>query len=386
MCGAGQHTQELKAASQGCRIALSLAVAPANRSAPPSCDAQLADHTGTLCGDTGCAVRAVFGWTTDGRVIMGEMAPEELRRQPWEVAIAGSTVLVRNGSINIPPEDTARHVQVARTAIGLTRAGQLILVAAELDPDWGIKVFNNPSKGKHIADVSNKRLAEMMLGLGAREAVAFAGPDDAGWAELGVVTGTPHARGCNSEKNIACEPRTAAVLCVQDDEQFCPSDCHASEGRGRCLAGVCSCENGYEGPDCAIKSCPAGCEESPFGACEQHGEAFLCRCSQGRAGPRCDMRPCQRPCLNGGWCDTQIGQCSCRGLYRGDTCDILQYEVVEPCPKPYWGAGGALLAALVLCGSLVSNLRMLVSICVAMWRQYFGCCPRYKYVRLQTER
>eukprot|EP00927_Polykrikos_kofoidii_P071042 TRINITY_DN67379_c0_g1_i1.p1 TRINITY_DN67379_c0_g1~~TRINITY_DN67379_c0_g1_i1.p1 ORF type:complete len:1140 (-),score=122.26 TRINITY_DN67379_c0_g1_i1:268-3687(-) len=74
----------------------------------------------------------------------------------------------------------------------------------------------------------------------------------------------------------------------------CPGDC---SGNGLCLAGQCVCGDGFFGPDCSNRACPAG-----------------------RTGPDCQLAVCPRECNGRGLC--LAGQCVCDDAHYGPDCSI----------------------------------------------------------------
>ena len=80
----------------------------------------------------------------------------------------------------------------------------------------------------------------------------------------------------------------------------------------RHVTALCTCEQGFVGPDCSTRSCPSNC--SARGSCLD-GQ---CLCSPGWTGLTCDFRACPEDCLSRGACLN--GTCICRAGFQGPAC------------------------------------------------------------------
>lgn len=107
-------------------------------------------------------------------------------------------------------------------------------------------------------------------------------------------------------------------------EALCPDDC---TGNGNCVNGICVCNAGFIGQDCAIlNQCPKGC--SGHGRCTM-GE---CQCDPAYTGDDCSWAAsCYNFCSGRGKCINDM--CVCDKLYIGIDCS-------EPrCPNDCGGKG-----------------------------------------------
>ncbi|XP_075038278.1 tenascin-N-like [Mixophyes fleayi] len=96
----------------------------------------------------------------------------------------------------------------------------------------------------------------------------------------------------------------------------CPGNC---AGNGVCIDGVCQCAEGFTGEDCSEKKCAYDCGK--FGTCVDGG----CRCLEGYSGPACRKKKCPVDCSPNGKCVDGICQCSegYTGLdCKEKTCDV----------------------------------------------------------------
>ena len=104
-------------------------------------------------------------------------------------------------------------------------------------------------------------------------------------------------------------------------EDTCPAGC---SGHGYCAHGTCVCHVGWRGTACEEDTCPDHCgAASGRGTCVR-GE---CACAPHRTGTACELDTC--PKSNGGLScggPTQgtcaSGQCYCRHGYRGAACEV----------------------------------------------------------------
>merc|ERR1712146_555564 len=97
-------------------------------------------------------------------------------------------------------------------------------------------------------------------------------------------------------------------------DKACAADCH--ENGGKCNEGECACPMGLIGLECEIKQdgCPDDC--SGNGVCDEFTK--LCHCHQGFEGANCAMRSCPGGCNEpNGQCYN--GTCFCQPNYSGTT-------------------------------------------------------------------
>lgn len=83
------------------------------------------------------------------------------------------------------------------------------------------------------------------------------------------------------------EPSGKAIGCVcpegtsgPDCKSVCQSGCN---GNGRCIGGVCACDEGFAGEGCQWKKCPYDCNDN--GYCRDG----VCMCKEGYNGDDCGM-------------------------------------------------------------------------------------------------
>ncbi|XP_053325121.1 tenascin-N-like [Spea bombifrons] len=93
------------------------------------------------------------------------------------------------------------------------------------------------------------------------------------------------------------------------------AQCNTCNGRGRFIPELnrCQCDDGWEGPDCATKSCPGNCAGN--GACVDG----VCQCAEGYAGSDCNEKLCIPECGRFGKCVD--GTCRCAEGYTGSACN-----------------------------------------------------------------
>ncbi|KAK6741696.1 hypothetical protein RB195_009519 [Necator americanus] len=100
-----------------------------------------------------------------------------------------------------------------------------------------------------------------------------------------------------------------------------PPNC---SNRGKFVAGVCRCDQGWEGVDCEREVCPP----CLHGACM----SGLCVCETGWSGDLCDEAECAIGCLEHGKC-LKNGTCACDKGWNGENC------FVDGCPLSCSGHG-----------------------------------------------
>ncbi|XP_077658916.1 tenascin-N isoform X2 [Urocitellus parryii] len=116
-------------------------------------------------------------------------------------------------------------------------------------------------------------------------------------------------------------PDTCSCHCQQGWEgadcelPTCPGAC---SGHGRCVDGLCLCDDPYVGPDCAYPACPQDC--SGHGVCVRG----VCQCHEHFTSEDCSEQRCPGDCSGHGFCDT--GECYCELGFTGPDCS----QVVPP--------------------------------------------------------
>ncbi|XP_044530823.1 tenascin-N [Gracilinanus agilis] len=89
----------------------------------------------------------------------------------------------------------------------------------------------------------------------------------------------------------------------------CPSGC---SGHGRCVDGRCICDEPYIGEDCGYLPCPENC--SGNGICVRG----VCQCYEDFTSEDCSEKRCPNDCSGHGFCDT--GECYCEEGFTGLDC------------------------------------------------------------------
>jgi len=133
---------------------------------------------------------------------------------------------------------------------------------------------------------------------------------------------------CDSSNGYCtCEAGTGGADCSTDLRVgTCPNNCNS---QGTCADSVCTCFEGWSGPDCSVSHCPNNCTFN--GVClELDSSAFFagyeCRCNRGYTGNDCSVsvRPCPtyggHECALNGGCDGETGKCVCKQGYMGEDC------------------------------------------------------------------
>ena len=95
-------------------------------------------------------------------------------------------------------------------------------------------------------------------------------------------------------------------------------------GNGLCLAGKCSCGEGFEGDDCSRIAGPSSGPPTRRTYCSGHGALIprlgRCLCDSGWRGERCDENTCPAQCSGHGTCSPH-GQCTCDAGFSGEGCE-----------------------------------------------------------------
>uniref|UniRef100_G3WK59 Tenascin-N n=1 Tax=Sarcophilus harrisii TaxID=9305 RepID=G3WK59_SARHA len=89
----------------------------------------------------------------------------------------------------------------------------------------------------------------------------------------------------------------------------CPGGC---SGHGRCVDGRCICDEPYVGEDCGYLPCPENC--SGNGICVRG----VCHCHEDFTSEDCSEKRCPNDCSGHGFCDT--GECYCEEGFTGLDC------------------------------------------------------------------
>jgi hypothetical protein len=116
----------------------------------------------------------------------------------------------------------------------------------------------------------------------------------------------------------------------------CPVDCGS---HGRCEAGSCVCDAGWQGVACKEPQCPNSC--SGNGECLFAGpdQPASCTCSHGWSGKDCSVPAafaqvpalCINDCSGHGKCVK--GECICNSGFAGVACNDLDFEGGFDSPK-----------------------------------------------------
>jgi len=132
---------------------------------------------------------------------------------------------------------------------------------------------------------------------------------------------------CNSVGKIRCLTGWTERAINPDPNFPCPLPvCQPQCQHGQCqLPNVCSCEIGWEGPDCGTCMALPGCAN---GNCINpntgQAEPFTCHCKPSWDGALCDIPKCVNNCHNNGICAATGGEensCRCNVGWQGDECE-----------------------------------------------------------------
>ncbi|UYV68300.1 WIF1 [Cordylochernes scorpioides] len=127
------------------------------------------------------------------------------------------------------------------------------------------------------------------------------------------LTGTPLRlrlrKECLDSSEVRCEDKSCPSY---RRTPLCYPQCM---NNGTCVSpGVCSCQDGYQGPQCEGGICSLPCLNG--GKCNQKD---TCSCRRGYYGPRCEYSKCVIPCLNGRC--VGVNRCRCFKGFIGAQCD-----------------------------------------------------------------
>ena len=110
----------------------------------------------------------------------------------------------------------------------------------------------------------------------------------------------------------------------------CPDEC---SHQGRCIRGVCYCEPGFSGLNCADAVCGEVCNGEHEYPLEHNGSGKCeCACTFGWEGKGCTKKiapACPDDCGEHGTCD--LDKCTCMSDWSGEFCEI------PPCPTELKG-------------------------------------------------
>ncbi|XP_041847342.1 tenascin-N isoform X4 [Melanotaenia boesemani] len=114
------------------------------------------------------------------------------------------------------------------------------------------------------------------------------------------------------------DQNTCSCICNQGWEgpdcsvSSCPDECNDN---GRCVDGKCVCHEGYTGEDCSQLACPNDCNDK--GQCVDG----KCVCFPHFTGEDCSTPTCPNDCVGNGRCVD--GQCICDEGFYGEDCSLV---------------------------------------------------------------
>jgi len=95
--------------------------------------------------------------------------------------------------------------------------------------------------------------------------------------------------------------------------EFCEDKkCKTPCNNGKCVKGICKCDNGWRGDDCKEQYCPHDCHHN--GLCKKG----ICSCYHGFSGKYCEISLCENNCNYKGIC--YKGKCHCINGFYGEDC------------------------------------------------------------------
>lgn len=150
-------------------------------------------------------------------------------------------------------------------------------------------------------------------------------------AECAPYPGCKHGYCNGSSWDCTCDTNWGGILCDQD-LNYCGTHEPCRHG-GTCENTapdqyLCTCADGFSGPDCARADHP--CAEAPcrHGACAlaPAPPGYSCACAPGWAGPTCDtdVDDCaSQPCAHAARCRDRLDgfTCDCPPGWTGPTCE-----------------------------------------------------------------
>lgn len=146
----------------------------------------------------------------------------------------------------------------------------------------------------------------------------------------------------------ACAAGFAGANCELDIDECAASPCV----HGTCTDLVahyeCTCEPGWGGNECDVNLCGPGLPVLR----DSVESGYVCACPAGLTGDACEVPwgfCASNPCLNGGTCNSEMGQCECPEGYGGSYCDQPaggRYNCIwsNPCTEENILAGNTLFA------------------------------------------
>lgn len=127
-------------------------------------------------------------------------------------------------------------------------------------------------------------------------------------------------------------------FCGESCDKVCGTCLNNCTGHGICARGICECEIGFGGEDCAsvvaISTCPNNC--TGHGRCQRVNGTFSCVCDSCYKGLDCSRTSsfCPGNCSGNGMCDCD-GVCHCAVGFGGLACQ----EVISTCEKHNFCSG-----------------------------------------------
>eukprot|EP00911_Craspedida_sp_UC1_P002806 UC1_evm1s2053 len=265
--------------------------------------------------------------------------------------VTGAVWLVRDGknyvSQSVDLEDSAiestgtlyqfAQVKAARTAVGFTATGQLILL--QVDGETWVR-------GKTLWE-----MADMLIAEGVVNGINL----DGGGSSTSVVNHTlvsfptDHclAEGCDCPLNnvtlcadyckaYRCERPVSTIICVH--EPLCNNRLGCGS-HGTCHDGNCECDEGWTGVFCDERTCNGATGCGIHGTCTGSG---TCNCHQGWQGGACELPECNNGmgCGAHGSCEAAaasaengnkvlLPSCRCFTGFAGSSCEQVDDSIVS---------------------------------------------------------